>query len=95
MPLNPPISNWSGKTVWLVGASSGIGEATAAELHARGARVIVSARNAQALQSFTQKHAGAIAIAFDVTDAQAVHDASRQVHALGPLDGLVSVLIHI
>jgi len=89
MPLNPPISNWSGKTVWLVGASSGIGEATAAELHARGARVIVSARNAQALQAFAQQHAGAIALPLDVTDAQAVREASRQVHALGPLDGMV------
>ncbi len=89
MPLNPPISNWSGKTVWLVGASSGIGEATAAELHARGARVIVSARNAQALHAFTQQHAGAVAIPLDVTDADAVREASLQVFALGPLDGMV------
>lgn len=89
MPLNPTMSDWRGKTVWLVGASSGIGEATAAELHARGARVIVSARNAQALQVFTQQHAGAVAIPLDVTDARAVREAGRQVHALGPLDGMV------
>ncbi len=75
--------------MWLVGASSGIGEATAAELHARGARVIVSARNAQALQEFKLKHAGAVAIPLDVTDAQSVREASRQVFALGRLDGMV------
>jgi NAD(P)-dependent dehydrogenase (short-subunit alcohol dehydrogenase family) len=89
MPLNPTLTNWRGKTVWLVGASSGIGRATAAALHAGGAKVIVSARNAQALEQFTQDHPGAIAISLDVTDDAAVRAASRQVHALGPLDGMV------
>jgi NAD(P)-dependent dehydrogenase (short-subunit alcohol dehydrogenase family) len=89
MPLNPPISNWKGKTVWLVGASSGIGAATAAALHAQGARVIVSARNQEALQSFTRQHPGAVAVALDVTDADAVDQACRQVQALGRLDGMV------
>ena len=46
MPLNPPIDDWRGRSAWLVGASSGIGLATARALHAKGARVFVSARNA-------------------------------------------------
>lgn len=50
--LNRPMKAWHGKTVWIVGASSGIGEATAAALHALGARVIVSARQAQTLGAF-------------------------------------------
>lgn len=41
------------------GSSSGIGRATAALLHARGAQVIVSARNAQALQAFVDEHPAA------------------------------------
>jgi NAD(P)-dependent dehydrogenase (short-subunit alcohol dehydrogenase family) len=45
MSLNPPIENWSGRTVWLVGASTGIGRATASRLHALGAHVVVSARS--------------------------------------------------
>ncbi|MEO8546502.1 MAG: SDR family NAD(P)-dependent oxidoreductase [Betaproteobacteria bacterium] len=89
MSLNPVIRDWRGKTVWLVGASSGIGRATAAALHGQGARVIVSARNAQALEQFTDAHPGAIAIALDVTDAQAVRDATKKVCEFGPLDGMV------
>jgi NAD(P)-dependent dehydrogenase (short-subunit alcohol dehydrogenase family) len=88
-PLNPPIADWRGKTVWLIGASSGIGEATAAALHAAGARVVVSARRADALAGFTQAHAGSAAIPLDVTDAAGVQLAAAQVLALGPLDCVV------
>mgnify|MGYP003549302408 CR=1 FL=1 len=42
-PLNPRIRDWSGLRVWLVGASSGIGAALAAELLARGARLLFHA----------------------------------------------------
>ena len=40
MPLNPRIRRWQGQVVWLVGASTGIGRATAELLHARGATVV-------------------------------------------------------
>ena len=89
MPLNPPISHWRGKTVWLVGASSGIGRATASLLHAQGAKVIVSARNADALDSFVAQHAGSVALALDATDRQAAQIATRAVLAKGDLDGMV------
>ncbi|OYU42586.1 MAG: short-chain dehydrogenase, partial [Burkholderiales bacterium PBB4] len=55
-PLNPRLDDWTGKTVWLIGASTGIGRATAALLHQRGAKVVVSARNAAALDSFVAQH---------------------------------------
>ena len=77
---------WRGKSVWLVGASSGIGEATAHALHAQGARVFVSARNAAALTRFTAAHPGAVALPLDVTDAAAVQVAAQSVLAAGPLD---------
>ena len=51
-PFNPPIADWHGRSVWLVGASSGIGLACAQALHAAGARVCVSARQAALLQDF-------------------------------------------
>ena len=86
MSFNPLITDWHGKSVWLVGASSGIGEATAAALHAAGAHLFVSARNADSLQTFVAKHPGAIAVPLDVTDAHAVQAAAQTVLASGPLD---------
>lgn len=85
-PLNPPLDDWRDKTVWIVGASSGIGQATASALHALGARVIVSARKAQALDDFVAAHPGSLALALDATDAWAVKDAAWQLLAQGPLD---------
>jgi len=79
MPLNPRIENWAGQVVWLVGASSGIGRATAALLHDKGARVIVSARNAEALAGFVATHPGSEALALDVGDAQALREAAQRI----------------
>lgn len=86
MPLNPAITDWRGKRVWLVGASSGIGRAVAAQLHAQGAQVIVSARQQALLASFAQEHPGSQAMVLDVTDAQAVQDAAARLQADAPLD---------
>lgn len=85
-PLNPPMTNWHSKTVWVVGASSGIGQATAAQLHGLGARVVVSARQAQSLNAFVQAHPGSQALALDATDAQAVKATAAHLLAQGPLD---------
>ena len=81
MPLNPCIADWTGRTAWLIGASTGIGRATAARLHARGARVVVSARGAAALQAFTQAHPGSEAITLDATDREALHAAAASIVA--------------
>ena len=86
MAFNPPIRDWRGKTAWLVGASSGIGQATAHALHAQGAKVFVSARNAGSLAGFAQSHPGVVALALDATDPAAVKAAAQTVLAAGPLD---------
>ena len=88
-PLNPPLRDWRGKTVWIVGASSGIGQATAAALHARGAQVVVSARKVADLEAFVAAHPGSTALPLDATDAAAVHAAADQLLAQGPLDCVV------
>lgn len=89
MPLNAVITDWRGKSVWLVGASTGIGRATAALLHARGARVIVSARSADALAQFVAAHPGARAMPLDVTDRVAVRSAAQALEKDGGIDGMV------
>ena len=87
MPLNPRITDWTGRVVWLVGASSGIGLATAKILHARGAKVIVSARNAVALAEFEAAHADSLGIALDATDRDAMSSAvARIVARYGRID---------
>jgi NAD(P)-dependent dehydrogenase (short-subunit alcohol dehydrogenase family) len=81
MSLNPRISDWKGRTVWLVGASTGIGRATASALHAAGARVVVSARSREALDAFVAAHPGSLAIALDATDREAMHGAATRIVA--------------
>jgi len=88
-PFNPPIADWTGRSVWLVGASSGIGLACAQALHAAGARVCVSARQAGLLQEFVDRHPGALALPLDVTDASAVKQAVAQVQTHHGLDVVI------
>ena len=84
--MNPRIADWRGRRAWIVGASSGIGRATASALHAQGAVVTVSARGADALQAFTAQHAGATALPCDVTDDASVRAAAEAVLANGAPD---------
>ncbi len=87
MSLNPRISDWNGRVVWLVGASSGIGLATAQLLHARGAKVVVSARNAAAISAFESAHGDSMGIALDATDREAMARAAERIVArFGRLD---------
>jgi len=87
MALNPCIRDWRGQRIWLVGASTGIGRATAVALHALGAQVIVSARGVTALADLATQCPGLQTWPLDVTDAsalQAATDALLQQH--GGLD---------
>jgi len=77
--LNPRFKSWAGRTVWLVGASTGIGRATAERLHTLGARVVLSARSAPALQEFVTAHPGSEAIPLDVTDRLAMREAAARI----------------
>jgi NAD(P)-dependent dehydrogenase (short-subunit alcohol dehydrogenase family) len=86
--------DWNGKVVWLLGASSGIGRATASALFAQGATVFVSARKLQALNDFVAQHPGldahgrarAIALQLDASDASAVQAAATVVAQRLPPD---------
>jgi NAD(P)-dependent dehydrogenase (short-subunit alcohol dehydrogenase family) len=86
MSLNPPIRDWRGRRVWLVGASTGIGRALAQKLHGLGAKVIVSARNAKELDAFVAQHPGSLAAPLDVTQQDAVRAVAASLLQGGPLD---------
>lgn len=81
MSLNPRLTDWQGRVCWLVGASTGIGRATASALHARGAKVVVSARSAATLEAFVLAHPGSAAIALDATDRGAMRAAALRIVA--------------
>ncbi|NMF96775.1 SDR family NAD(P)-dependent oxidoreductase [Aromatoleum toluolicum] len=66
-PLNPPIRDWRGLRVWLVGGSAGIGAALASDLAARGARLALSARDADRLAAVAADCSGSLALTMDVT----------------------------
>ena len=89
MSLNPCMTEWAGRRVWLVGASTGIGRATAAALHKVGAAVVLSARDGDALDAFVREHPGAMALPLDVTDAPAVQRAAQALAQSGAIDCVV------
>ena len=89
LQLNTPITDWQGRRVWLVGASTGIGLACAQALRAAGAQVVVSARNPQGVLEWAKKDAGVKWCALDVSDAAQVQAMARALLAEGPLDMVV------
>jgi NAD(P)-dependent dehydrogenase (short-subunit alcohol dehydrogenase family) len=77
--------NLRGKVVWVVGASSGIGAATARELVARGATVAISARREAALDEVSRGRM--LVVPLDVTDASSVAAGAARVRdELGRID---------
>ncbi len=86
MSLNPKITDWRGKRVWLVGASTGIGRATAIALHIAEATVIVSARSAAPLAELAAQYPGMQTIQLDATDEAGVKAAAHKLIAEGGLD---------
>jgi NAD(P)-dependent dehydrogenase (short-subunit alcohol dehydrogenase family) len=89
MSLNKQISDWQGRRVWLVGASTGIGLACAQALRAAGAQVVVSARKPQGVLDWAAQDAGVQWRALDVCDGPQVQETAQALLAEGPLDMVV------
>lgn len=76
---NPKITDWTGKKVWLIGASSGIGAALAKQLGKHGAVLALSARRAAPLNALlADSPGGSLVIPLDVTDKASVEKAAAQ-----------------
>jgi NAD(P)-dependent dehydrogenase (short-subunit alcohol dehydrogenase family) len=80
-----------GKTVLVVGASSGIGAATAAAIAAGGGQVIGVARRTEVLNDTISKLAGSghLAVTLDATNSQAVGEALVGLPSEAQLHGAV------
>lgn len=72
------MNEWAGKTIWLTGASSGIGKALALTLAGLRCTVIISARRLQLLEEIAS-HAPQLLIplAIDVTDSESRSQAQK------------------
>jgi len=77
--MNPKITDWDGRRVWLVGASSGIGAAVAHELAGRGAKLALSARNVEKLRALPV--GGALLLPCDATDTASLAAARESLLA--------------
>ncbi|MGB3738383.1 MAG: SDR family NAD(P)-dependent oxidoreductase [Pontixanthobacter sp.] len=71
--------SFSGKTVWITGASSGIGAALAREWAGRGARIVLSGRDEERLAQVAGGIDGeTLILPFDVRDDAAMAEATRR-----------------
>jgi NAD(P)-dependent dehydrogenase (short-subunit alcohol dehydrogenase family) len=88
----PPTYSLSGKVALVTGGARGIGFATAKELVARGAHVVVLDLHEDAVErAAAQLGGGAIGVAADVTDRDAMDDAvATAVDRFGGLDVIVA-----
>lgn len=80
--------------VVITGASSGIGQATAQAFADQGSRLVLAARNADALEKVAvecrRRGAEVLTVATDVTDASAVKKLAERAEALGRIAVWVS-----
>lgn len=85
------MSDVAGKTIWITGASAGIGKGLALALAAQGARLVLSGRNRAALDEVAQHCPGSIVEAFEVTDLDSLPAIAARVAAVtGGVDWLVN-----
>lgn len=83
---------FSGKVVWITGASSGIGEELAKQLAGEDARLILTARNEAAMQAIAAAHPSAqvTLLPVDLTDPSTIGSlVQRAIQIFGHIDAVV------
>ena len=88
------MADFSDKTIWITGASSGIGEALAQQLARQGAKIILSSRNAKQLNQVKeacQSPSRHIIIPLDLEKYDEIGKLAEEVWAAhGPIDLLIN-----
>ena len=80
-----------GKTVFISGASLGVGRATALAFDREGANVVLAARRRGPLEEVAEHVKNALVITLDVSDNEAIERALEQAKAhFGGIDGIVN-----
>lgn len=74
--------NFKGKSVWLIGASEGLGRDVAKLLDAQGAKLFLSARNETLLRDLCNELNDAVSLPLDVTHAESLQLAYNQIDRL-------------
>lgn len=87
-------SKLNGKIVWITGASSGLGQALAAECASQGAELVLSARRFEELEKVRatlvnpEKH---VSVVMDISDeAQVLHAYEEVLKSKGRIDWLIN-----
>jgi len=84
------IMELNGKTVWITGASSGIGAALAVALSVKGCSLILSARRREQLQEVAgQCHTKAMIVVMDVSDQKSIIGAWQEIQASGSMPDIL------
>lgn len=83
--------DFSNKTVFVTGASLGVGRATAHAFHEAGANVVLVARRIGPLEEAAEELERSLVLALDVSDNQGMKEAlMKTVEHFGGLDGVVN-----
>lgn len=78
------------ETIWIIGASDGIGAALAREWACRGARLVLSARSVDRLDALAASLGpDHVALPLDVGDRASIEAAAARIADIGPLDRVV------
>jgi short-subunit dehydrogenase len=80
------MTDFSGKTYWLIGASEGLGRELAKQLSQAGAKLILSARNRARLEGLSAELPNSRVVFLDVTDSNSVKQA---IDEIGKIDGVI------
>lgn len=71
-------------TIWITGASSGLGRSLALSLAGKGNRVIASARNEAELDKLVELDANIVALPCDITDEAGLEEAAKRILEISP-----------